>query len=96
MSDIADYHTRLLSRLLVVADEMGKGHARLPSLAETDRLLTERLETHLEYFRALGKGDDEQVQQLARRLREHETRVRATLDRLIGEIRSSEERVLYH
>ena len=96
LSEIADYHTRLLSRLLVVADEMGKGHARLPSLAETDRLLTERLETHLEYFSALRKGEDEQAQQLARRLREHETRVRAGLERLISEIRSSEERVLYH
>ncbi|MGH7960680.1 MAG: hypothetical protein ACRERD_02500 [Candidatus Binatia bacterium] len=96
LTDIADYHTGLLSRLLMVADEMGKGRARLPSLADADRLLAERLELQLDYFRALRQGDSERAQKIERGLREHEGQVRAVLDRLISEIRSSEERVLYH
>lgn len=96
LSDIADYHTGLLSRLLMVADEMGKGRARLPSLAEADQLLAERLELQLDYFRALRQGDSERAQKIERRLREHEGQVRAVLDQLIGEVCSSEERVLYH
>jgi hypothetical protein len=47
LSDVATYHTGLLSRLLTIADEMGKGRARLPSLADVDQLLAERLEMHL-------------------------------------------------
>jgi hypothetical protein len=50
LSDIANYHTGLLSRLLTIADEMGKGRARLPSLADADRLLADRLEIQLDYF----------------------------------------------
>ncbi|MBI3302546.1 MAG: hypothetical protein HYZ72_10800 [Deltaproteobacteria bacterium] len=96
LSDIANYHTGLLSRLLTVADEMGKGRARLPSLADADRLLAERLEIHLDYFRALRDGDEQRVREIERSLRENEAQVRAAVSRLIEEIRSSEERVLYH
>jgi len=96
LSDIANYHTGLLSRLLTIADEMGKGRARLPSLADTDRLLAERLEIHLEYFRALKRGEAPQRREVERSLRENEVQVRAVVNRLIEEIRSSEERVMYH
>jgi hypothetical protein len=96
LSDIGNYHTGLLSRLLTVADEMGKGRARLPSLADADRLLAERLEIHLDYFRALKQGDSERARASERRLRDNEVQVRTAVDRLINEIRSSEEKVLYH
>ncbi len=96
LSDIANYHTGLLSRLLTVADEMGKGRARLPSLADTDRLLAERLEIHLDYFRTLKRDETHQLRMIVRGLRVNEAQVRAAIGRLIEEIRSSEERVLYH
>lgn len=96
LSDIANYHTGLLSRLLTVADELGKGQARLMSLADTDRLLAERLEIQLEYFRALKRGEPQRLREFDHRLRENEARVRTTVHRLIEEIRSSEERVMYH
>lgn len=96
LSDIANYHTGLLSRLLTVADELGKGRARLMSLAETDRLLGERLETQLDYFRTIKRGETQRLRELEHRLRENEARVRTAIRRLIEEIRSSEERVLYH
>ena len=96
LSDIANYHTGLLSRLLTIADEMGKGRARLPSLADTDRLLAERLEIHLEYFRILKNGETPQLREIERNLRTNEAQVRLAIGRLIDEIRSSEERVLYH
>jgi hypothetical protein len=96
LADVGNYHTGLLSRLLTVADEMGKGRARLPSLVETDRLLAERLEIHLDYFRALKKEDSERVRESRDRLRENGEQVRTAIDRLINEIRLCEERVLYH
>jgi hypothetical protein len=96
LSDIANYHTGLLSRLLTVADEMGKGRARLPSLVDTDRLLAERLEIHLDYFRNLKRGNAQQLREIERRLRANEQQARMAVGRLIGEIRSSEERMLYH
>lgn len=96
LSDIANYHTGLLSRLLTVADELGKGSARLLSLAETDRLLAERLEIQLEYFRLRKRGETKLLREIEPRLRENEAEVRATVRRLIEEIRTSEERVMYH
>jgi hypothetical protein len=96
LSDIANYHTGLLSRLLTVADELGKGRARLLSLADTDRLLAERLELQLEYFRTVKRGENQGLRDIEQRLRDNETRVRAAVHRLVDEIRSSEERVLYH
>jgi len=96
LSDIANYHTGLLSRLLTVADELGKGSARLMSLADADRLLAERLEIQLEYFRMLKRGETQRLREIEYRLRENEAKVRATVQRLVQEIRSSEERVMYH
>ncbi|MEW6299768.1 MAG: hypothetical protein AB1671_18910 [Thermodesulfobacteriota bacterium] len=96
LSEISNYHTGLLSRLLTVADEMGKGRARLPALADVDRLLAERLDLHLDYFRARRREDGERMRESVRRLRENEIQVRKAVGRLIGEIRASEERVLYH
>lgn len=96
LSDIANYHTGLLSRLLTVADELGKGSARLLSLADTDRLLAERLEIQLEYFRMQKRGETELLRKIEPRLRENEAKVRAAVRRLVEEIRTSEERVMYH
>ncbi len=96
LSDVADHHAGLLSRLLAVADEMGKGRARLPSLAAVDRLLAERLELELERFRARKRGLEQQAREIERKLQENEQRVRESLNRLITEIRTSEEKVLYH
>jgi hypothetical protein len=50
----------------------------------------------LEYFRAIKRGETQHLRNFDHRLRENETRVRSSLKRLIEEIRSSEERVLYH
>ena len=97
LSDIANYHTGLLSRLLTIADEMGKGRARLPSLADVDRLLSERLELQFEYFRALKRADRAKMQSAEERLKENQGLTRLAINRLLDEIRaSSEERVLYH
>ena len=96
LSDIANYHTGLLSRLLTIADELGKGRVRLLSLARTDRLLAERLEIQLDYFRATKRGDRERLRDIERRLRENQTQVRTVITRLVEEIRSSEEKVMYH
>lgn len=96
LSDVANYHTGLLSRLLTIADELGKGSARLLSLVETDRLLAERLEIQLDYFRMLKRGEPQRRREIEYRLRENEIKVRAAVRRLIEEIRSSEERVMYH
>lgn len=96
LSDISNYHTGLLSRLLTVADEMGKGRARLPSLADVDRLLAARLELHLDSFRARKRGDEARLRDSLQRLRANERQVRQAVERLIEEIRTSEERVLYH
>ena len=96
LSDVANYHTGLLSRLLTIADEMGKGRARLPSLASTDRLLGERLEIQLEYFRNVKRDNNERLREIEHRLRENQAQVRAAVAQLIEEIRSSEEKVLYH
>ncbi len=96
LSEVGNYHTGLLSRLLTVADEMGKGRARLPSLADVDRLLAARLDLQLDYFRARKREDDERMRDSLRHLRENEVEVRKAVERLIHEIRTSEERVLYH
>lgn len=96
LSDVATYHTGLLSRLLTIADEIGKGRARLPSLAGVDQLLAERLELHFEYFRVLKQGNGQRLREIERRLRHNEGQVRLAVNRLIDEVRASEERVLYH
>jgi len=96
LSDVANYNTGLLSRLLTIADELGKGRARLLSLARTDRLLSERLGIQLDYFRASKREDYEKLREIERRLRENQTQVRTAITRLIEEIRSSEEKVMYH
>jgi hypothetical protein len=96
LSEVANYNTGLLSRLLTIADELGKGRARLLSLARTDRLLSERLGIQLDYFRASKREDHERLRDIERRLRENQTQVRTAIVRLIEEIRSSEEKVMYH
>jgi hypothetical protein len=96
LSEVANYNTGLLSRLLTIADELGKGRARLLSLARTDRLLSERLGIQLDYFRASKREDHERLRDIERRLRENQAQVRTAITRLIEEIRSSEEKVMYH
>jgi hypothetical protein len=96
LSDIANFHTGLLSRLLTIADDLGNGRARLPTLARADRLLAERLELQLDYFRSQKRDDHARLHDLERQLRENQTRVRSAITQLITEIRSSEEKVLYH
>ncbi len=97
LSDIANYHTGLLSRLLTIADEMGKGVTHLPSLAVVDRLLDERLEMQLAYFRARKRRDTEQMRNTQERLKNNQKLTRLAINRLLDEIRSSsEERVQYH
>jgi hypothetical protein len=85
-----------LSRLLTIADDLGNGRARLPTLARADRLLAERLELQLDYFRSQKRDDHARLHDLERQLRENQTRVRSAITQLITEIRSSEEKVLYH
>ena len=97
LSDIANYHTGLLSRLLTIADEMGKGVTHLPSLTTVDRLLTERLGIQRDYFRARERRDAEQLRDSQERLKNNQELTRLAINRLLDEIRSSsEERVQYH
>ena len=100
LTDIGKYHTGLLNRLLTVADEMNKGQARLPSLANTDRLLAERLEIQLEHFRALNgesTGEGASAGRLDERLQQNERQIRTSIDHLLNEIASTvKERVVYH
>ncbi len=99
LTDIGKYHTGILNRLLTVADEMNKGQARLPSLADTDRLLAERLEIQLEHFRGLNSESSEGVSagRLDERLQENARQIRTSVDRLLNEIGSTgDERVVYH
>ena len=96
LTEVGKYHTGLLNRLLTVADEMDTGHTRLPSLAETDRLLAERLDICLDYFREKNE-ESGPVAPIEPRLKENEQQVRAAVDQLLNEITSShEERVVYH
>jgi hypothetical protein len=96
LHEIANYHTGLLSRLLTIADELGKGRVRLLSLARVDRLLAERLEIQLEYFRAVKRNDRERLRDIERRLKDSHGQLQNTITRLIDEIRSSEEKVMFH
>lgn len=96
LSDVANYHTGLLSRLLTIADDFGHGRAHLPALAMTDRLLADRLELQLDYFRSRKRDDHARLHDLERQLCENQARVRTAVAQLIAEIRSSEEKVLYH
>ena len=79
---------------------MNKGQARLPSLANTDRLLAERLEIQLEHFRALNgesTGEGASAGRLDERMQENERQIRTSVDHLLNEIASTgEERVVYH
>lgn len=96
LTEVGKYHTGLLNRLLTVADEMDTGRPRLPSLADTDRLLAERLEIQLDYFRKRN-GAGSPIAPIGPRLTHNEQQIRIAVDRLLSEITSSgEERVVYH
>ena len=96
LTEVGKYHTGLLNRLLTVADELDTGRLSLPALADTDRLLAERLEIQLDTFRERA-GEDRALAAIDARLKENERQLRITIDRLLGEISSSgEERVVYH
>ncbi len=96
LTAVGKYHTGLLNRLLTVADEMDTGRPRLPSLADTDRLLAERLEIQLDYFRERA-GEGSPIPPTELRLKENEQQIRIAVDHLLSEITSSgTERVVYH
>ena len=68
---------------------MGKGRARLPSLADVDQLLAERLEIQLDYFRTrakevdveeYGAGVAEIYVALLTRLKRYGEAIRATIE----------------
>ncbi len=96
LTEVGKYHTGLLNRLLTVADEMDTGRPRLPSLADTDRLLAERLEIQLDSFRERN-GEGRPIPPIEPRLQENEQQIRIAVDHLLSEITSSgQERVVYH
>ncbi len=96
LTEVGKYHTGLLNRLLTVADELDTGRLSLPTLADTDRLLAERLEIQLNAFRERA-GASRPIADMDPRLEENERQLRIALDRLLSEINSSgEERVVYH
>ena len=96
LTEVGKYHTGLLNRLLTVADELDTGRLSLPALADTDRLLAERLEIQLDAFRERA-GASRPRTDVEPRLKENERQLRTAIDRLLGEITSSgEERVVYH
>ena len=75
---------------------VGHSYGGLVITGTADRLLAERLEIHLDYFRTLKRGETQHLREIERSLRANEVQVRAAIGRLIEEVRSSEERVLYH
>lgn len=96
LTEVGKYHTGLLNRLLTVADELDTGRHSLPALADTDRLLAERLEIQLDTFRE-RTGEGRPLADRDSRLKENECQLRIAIDRLLSEINSSgEERVVYH
>ncbi len=79
-----------------VYPSMDTGRLSLPALADTDRLLAERLEIQLDAFRE-RTGGDLPTAAIDSRLKENERQLRSAIDRLLHEIASSgEERVVYH
>ena len=79
-----------------VDSSMDPGRLSLPALADTDRLLAERLEIQLDAFRE-RTGEGRPSAPIQPRLKENERQLRSAIDRLLGEISSSgEERVVYH
>ena len=96
LTEVGKYHTGLLNRLLTVADELDTSRLSLPALADTDRLLAERLEIQLDTFRE-RTGEGRAIAAIDPRLKENERQLRSAIDRLLNEITSSgEERVVYH
>ena len=96
LTEVGKYHTGLLNRLLTVADELDTGRLSLPALADTDRLLAERLEIQLDAFRERA-GESRPSTDVEPRLKENERQLRIAIDRLLSAITSSgEERVVYH
>ncbi len=96
LTEVGKYHTGLLNRLLTVADELDTGRPSLPALADTDRLLAERLEMQLDAFRERA-GAGRPLTDRDSRLKENERQLRSAIDRLLSAITSSgEERVVYH
>lgn len=96
LTEVGKYHTGLLNRLLTVADELDTGRLSLPALADTDRLLTERLEIQLDTFRE-RTGEGRAIAAIDPRLKENERQLRIAIDRLLSAILSSgEEPVVYH
>jgi len=79
-----------------VYSPMDSGVLSLPALADTDRLLAERLEIHLDTFRERA-GARRPSTDVEPRLNEKEHQLRSAIDRLLSAILSSgEERVVYH
>ena len=96
LTEVGKYHTGLLNRLLTVADELDTGRLSLPALADTDRLLAERLEIQLDAFRERA-GESRPSAAVEPRLKENERQLRSAIDRLLSAITSTgEERVVYH
>ena len=96
LTEVGKYHTGLLNRLLTVADELDTGRLSLPALADTDRLLAERLEIQLDAFRERA-GASRPLADITPRLKENERQLRTAIDRLLRAITSSgEEGVVYH
>ncbi len=96
LTEVGKYHTGLLNRLLTVADELDTGGLSLPALADTDRLLTERLEMQLDAFRA-RTGEGRPSGPIDPQLKENERHLRTAIDRLLRTITSSGQgRVVYH
>ncbi len=96
LTEVGKYHTGLLNRLLTVADELDTGRLSLPALADTDRLLAERLEIQLDAFRE-RTGEARPLADIDPRLKENERQLRIAIDRLLSAITSSgEEGVVYH
>ena len=79
-----------------VYSPMDSGGLSLPALADTDRLLAERLEIQLDAFRERA-GESRPSTDVEPRLKENEHQLRSAIDRLLSAIISSgEERVVYH
>jgi hypothetical protein len=90
-SRVANHHTGLLSRLIAITEEVQGGTVRLFSLAKVDRLLSERSELQRRYFNRRASPKRESLREIEQQMDENRNELRAALEQLVGEIRSSRQ-----
>lgn len=97
LSEVHNYHTSLLSRLIAITEDLQGGTVRLMSLAKTDRLLSERGEIQKRYLALRDKkAASKDLSELLLRLRTNRRELDACLKQLVAEIAAARPVARYH